>query len=126
VNGSAPGFVAVREFRDVCLEAVPQLHEGGRQHLASKCRVLEETHIEGARLTIGEREFMDFARVPTLERCPQGFGGLLGFAAVRGVELAQVEQSAEVRVVGQFDPLVAERDDHALIVAETRRERGRR
>jgi hypothetical protein len=32
--------------------------------------------------------------------------------------LAQVEQSAEVRVVGQFDPLVAERDDHALIVAE--------
>jgi hypothetical protein len=119
VYGSAPCSVAILEFGDVCLEALPQVGEPGRQHLGTVARVANEAPVERARLTIVESELADFARVPELERFSQG-GDVALNLALRGIQPTEVKQRAEVCLVRQFDPLVAERDDHASIVAETR------
>src|SRR5215218_1889221 len=118
---SAPRVVAMLELGDVCLKPVSQLCEPWRKHLASKTGVVKDAPVERARLTIGENELANLARVPTLERSSQCFDVVAGFALC-GIQATKVEQRAEVRHLCQLDPLVAEGDYHELILSRTRRE----
>jgi len=117
VNRSAAGLVAVVELSDVRLEAFSQVGESGRRRLASEVQPVEEAPIERAGLTVGEHEFGDLACVPSLQCSSQCGDIVLGFALL-GIQPAEVEQRAPVGFLGELDPLVAERDDHALMVSE--------
>jgi hypothetical protein len=80
---------------------------------------VNDASVERARLTIRENEFAHLAPVPALERFSQCCEVVLGFA-LSGIQAAKVKQRAQVHLLRQLDPLVAEHDDQALIASRPR------